>query len=128
MSPQPAMTGALTSIGQIAITVRDLARAVAFYRDVLGLQFLFEAGQMAFFDCCGTRLMLSPSEQIDSTYSSILYYKTPDIRATAERLRSRRVVFEAPPRVIAKMPDHELWMAFFRDSEDNLLGLMSEVR
>src|SRR4051812_48622938 len=69
MSLQAVKTGALTAIGQVAITVRQLPRAVSFYRDVLGLTFLFEAGQMAFFDCGGTRLMLSPSEQVDSTYS-----------------------------------------------------------
>ena len=118
----------LSSIGQIAITVKQLARATDFYRDTLGLPFLFEAGNMSFFDCGGTRLMLSLSEHVDSTYSSILYYKTADIAATTELLRSKGVEFEAPPRMIAKMPDHELWIAFFRDSEGNLLGLMSEVR
>lgn len=128
MVPQEAKAGFLTSIGQIAITVRDLPRAVKFYRDILGLTFLFEAGQMAFFDCGGTRLMLNPSEQVDSTYSSILYYRTEDIHAVFEQLRDSGVAFEAPPRLIAKMPDHELWMAFFRDSEGNLLGLMSEER
>ena len=128
MSQLTVRNGTLSSIGQIAITVRNLARAVDFYRDVLGLTFLFEAGQMAFFDCGCTRLMLSPTEQVDSTYSSILYYRTEDIQAAAEQLRNSQVEFEAPPRLIAKMPDHDLWMAFFRDSEGNLLGLMSEVR
>jgi methylmalonyl-CoA/ethylmalonyl-CoA epimerase len=128
MSPQAEKAVSLTSIGQIAITVHDLARAVAFYRDVLGLAFLFETGQMAFFDCGGTRLMLSPSTQGDAAYSSILYYRTDDIQAAAEQLRSRGAASEAPPRLIAKMSDHELWMAFFRDSESNLFALMSEVR
>jgi methylmalonyl-CoA/ethylmalonyl-CoA epimerase len=128
MTPQAAPICALTSIGQIAITVRQLARATAFYRDVLGLGFLYEAGNTAFFDCGGTRLMLNPAEQPESTYSSILYYRTDDIRKMAELLRSRSVTFESEPRMIAKMPDHELWMAFFRDSEGNLAGLMSEVR
>ena len=128
MGTQAVKTGALTSIGQIAITVRDLGRAVEFYRDILGLTFLFEAGQMAFFDCGGTRVMLSPSQQVDSTYSSILYYQTEDIHAAAEQLQGSGVAFEAPPRLIARIPDHELWMAFFRDSEGNLLALMSEVR
>ena len=128
MGTQAVKTGALTAIGQIAITVRDLGRAVEFYRDILGLTFLFEAGQMAFFDCGGTRLMLNPSQQVDSTYSSILYYGTADIHAAAAQLSAGDVGFEAPPRLIAKMPDHELWMAFFRDSEGNLLALMSEVR
>jgi methylmalonyl-CoA/ethylmalonyl-CoA epimerase len=128
MTPQAAPTRLLTSIGQLAITVKQLPRAISFYRDTLGLAFLYEASNMAFFDCGGTRLMLGPAEQPESTYSSIIYYKTDDIQATAQLLRSRRVVFESEPRMIAKMPDHELWMAFFRDSEGNLAGLMSEVR
>jgi methylmalonyl-CoA/ethylmalonyl-CoA epimerase len=128
MTPRAAPLGLLTSIGQIAITVKELARATAFYRDALGLDFLYEASNMAFFDCGGTRLMLNPAEKPESTYSSIVYYKTDDIRNTVELLRSRDVVFEAEPRMIARMPDHELWMAFFRDSEGNLAGLMSEVR
>jgi methylmalonyl-CoA/ethylmalonyl-CoA epimerase len=118
----------VSSIGQIALTATSLPRAVAFYRDVLGLKFLFEAAGMAFFDCGGVRLMLTVSETPESTYSSIIYYKTADIQAASRQLQERGVVFEAPARVIAKMPDHELWMAFYRDSEGNLLALMSEVR
>ena len=83
---------------------------------------------MAFFDCGGLRLMLSSSENVDSTYNSIIYYKTGDIHAATAELMGKGVKFEAEPRMIAKMADHELWMAFFRDSEDNLAGLMSEVR
>jgi methylmalonyl-CoA/ethylmalonyl-CoA epimerase len=128
MTPQPAWEGPIFGIGQIAITVRQLDRAVAFYRDILGLPFLFEAGNMAFFDCAGTRLMLGPSENSDTTWSSIIYYKTGDIQRSAELLTVRGVQFEAQPRMIAKMPDHQLWMAFFRDSEGNLAALMSEVR
>jgi methylmalonyl-CoA/ethylmalonyl-CoA epimerase len=128
MTPQAAPLRLITSIGQIAITVKQLARATAFYRDTLGLGFLYEASNMAFFDCGGTRLMLTPAEQPESTYSSIIYYRTDDMRSTVELLRSRSVVFESEPRMIARMPDHELWMAFFRDSEGNLAGLMSEVR
>jgi methylmalonyl-CoA/ethylmalonyl-CoA epimerase len=123
MAPQCAF-----SIGQIAITVRQLPRAVAFYRDTLGIPFLFETGQMAFFDCGGLRLMLSCSEQVESNYSSVVYYKTSDIYTATQELTKKGVAFEAPPRMIAKMPDHELWMAFFRDPEGNLLGLMSELR
>jgi predicted enzyme related to lactoylglutathione lyase len=118
----------VTSIGQIAISVQDMPRAVAFYRDILGLKYLFEATGMAFFDCNGVRLMLSMSEKPDSTYGSIIYYKTGDIEAAATVMREQGVQFEAPPRMIAKMPDHDLWMAFLRDSEGNLLALMSEVR
>lgn len=128
MSPAFAQGASISSIGQIALSVTDLARATAFYRDVVGLSFLFEAANMSFFDCGGVRLMLSASDKPESTYSSIIYYKTENIQAACDRLRGRNVAFEAPARMIAKMPDHELWMAFFRDSEGNLLGLMSEVR
>lgn len=119
---------ALHSIGQIAIVVQEPARAKAFYRDTLGLPLLFEAGELSFFDCGGVRLMLTRAEKDNPHYSSILYYKTDDIYSTVELFTSRGVVFEAPPHLIAKMPDHELWMAFFHDSEGNFLGLMSEVR
>jgi len=122
------MNAKVTSIGQIAITVQDMPRAVAFYRDVLGLRYLFEATGMAFFDCGGTRLMLSMAEKPDSTYGSIIYYKTADIEAAAAAMSEQGAQFEAPPRMIAKMPDHDLWMAFLRDTEGNLLALMSEVR
>ena len=122
------MDARITSVGQIAITVRDMTRAVAFYRDVVGLPYLFEAGGMAFFDCAGIRVMLSVEERHESAYSSIVYYKTDDIEACAAAMRERGAHFESPPRMIAKMPDHDLWMAFFRDSEGNLLALMSEVK
>lgn len=89
MTPRAAPLLLLTSIGQIAITVKQLGRATAFYRDTLGLGFLYEASNMAFFDCGGTRLMLNPAEQPESTYSSIIYYRTDDIRKTVEQLRSR---------------------------------------
>jgi methylmalonyl-CoA/ethylmalonyl-CoA epimerase len=128
MSPAKASGISISSIGQIALAIADLGRSVSFYRDTLGLQFLFETSNMAFFDCGGVRLMLSKSEIPESTYSSIIYYKTDDIQRTAETLKQKGVVFESSPRMIARMPDHELWMAFFRDSEGNLLALMSEVR
>ena len=116
------------TLGQIAITVQDVPRAVAFYRDTLGLPLLFEVSGLAFFHIGGIRLMLSKPEQETATHSSILYYKVPDIHATAADLESRGVTFEGKPHLVAKMPDHELWMAFLRDSENNLLALMSEVR
>ncbi len=120
------MDASISAIGQIALTVTDLPRAVGFYRDALGLQYLFEASGMAFFNCGGVRLMLTGAEK--QTANSILYYKAADIQALADTLTSKGVTCEAPPRLIAKMPDHDLWMAFFRDSEGNLLALMSEVR
>ena len=128
MNPRAAAKGPISAIGQIAVTVKQLDRAVAFYRDVLGLPFLFEASKMAFFDCDGVRLMLGPAEDPDSNWNSIIYYKTDNIQGSTELLTVRGVKFEARPRMIAKMPDHELWMAFFRDSEGNLAALLSEVR
>lgn len=127
MSPAFDEKAVVTSLGQVALSVTNLPRAVAFYRDVVKLEFLFEAANMAFFNCAGVRLMLSISEKPESTYSSILYYKTADIHAASEQLLARGVAFESPARMIAKMPDHDLWMAFLRDTEGNLLALMSEV-
>jgi len=124
----------LGKIGQIAVPVRDLERSVAFYRDSLGMRFLFQAPPgLAFFDCDGVRLLLdlpageAAGEARDGS-GSIIYYSVPDIQAAFETLRDRLVQFEVAPHLIAKMPDHELWMAFFRDPDGNLLALMSEVR
>jgi methylmalonyl-CoA/ethylmalonyl-CoA epimerase len=118
----------LAAIGQIGITVADLDRAVAFYRDALGMKLLFQFPGMGFFDCAGVRLMLSKAERPAESYSSILYFKVNDIQAAFRELGVRGVKFEGDPHLLARMPDHELWMAFFRDSENNLLALMSEVR
>jgi methylmalonyl-CoA/ethylmalonyl-CoA epimerase len=120
----------LPKIGQIAINVTDLARAVAFYRDTLGMQFLFEAPpSLAFFDCGGVRLMLSPREQDGpATGTSIIYYLVDDISAVHAVLTQRGVSFQEPPHVIARMPDHDLWMTVCQDSEGNYVGVMSEVR
>ncbi len=113
----------LSTIGQIAIQVGDLDRAVAFYRDTLGIRFLFQAPNMGFFDCGGVRLMLGKGEGS----SSVVYYKVGDIQAAAEALKSRGVTFERMPHLVAKMPDHDLWMAFFRDPDGNTLALMCEI-
>lgn len=119
----------VSRIGQIAINVHDPARATAFYRDVLGLRFLFEAGPLAFFDCGGVRLMLTRPEKPEFDHpGSILYLVVPDIHAAHGQMTAQGVKFEDTPHLIAKMPDHDLWMTFFRDPENNLLALMSEVR
>ena len=123
-----AMAVAPERIGQIAVLVQDVERATAFYRDVLGLRFLFSAPPgPAFFDCGGVRLMLSRPEG-ESGGTSVLYYLVPDIRAAHDVLATRGVTFVDEPHLIARMPDHDLWMVFLRDSEGNTLGLMSEVR
>jgi methylmalonyl-CoA/ethylmalonyl-CoA epimerase len=120
---------ALSRLGQIALTVRDLPRAVAFYRDVLRLPFLFQVPNLAFFDCAGVRLMLSPPEGPEASHhASVLYFTVPDLTLAYDELRARGVTFRDAPHLIARLPDHELWMAFFEDSEGNVLGLMSEVR
>jgi methylmalonyl-CoA/ethylmalonyl-CoA epimerase len=118
----------LTQIGQIAINVRDLQRAVAFYRDTLGIRFLFQApGGLAFFDVGGIRLMLGTAEKPEFDHpASVLYYKVPDINAAYETLTSRGVTFIDEPHLIARLPSHELWMTFFHDSEENVLALMEE--
>jgi predicted enzyme related to lactoylglutathione lyase len=119
----------LTRVGQIGVTVQDLDRAVAFYGDTLGMRFLFRAPKVAFFDCDGLRLMLSLPERPEHNHpASILYYRVADLRAAHATLLARGVTFLDEPHLIARMPDHELWMAFFTDTEGNTLGLMSEVR
>jgi methylmalonyl-CoA/ethylmalonyl-CoA epimerase len=129
-APGATETPGLSRIGQIALTVRDLERAVAFYRDVLRLPFLFRTPSLAFFDCAGTRLMLSEPESGGAAggQASILYFVVPDLAAAYDDLRARGVQFRDAPHLIARMPDHELWMAFLADSEDNTLALMCEVR
>jgi predicted enzyme related to lactoylglutathione lyase len=118
----------LSRIGQIAINAHDVDRATAFYRDVLGLPHLFRAGQLSFFDCGGVRLMLDKAEKPEFDHpSSILYFQVGDIRAAHKRLKEAGATFEDEPHVIAQMPKYDLWMTFFRDSENNLLALMSEV-
>jgi methylmalonyl-CoA/ethylmalonyl-CoA epimerase len=120
----------LSQIGQIAVSVKDVDKAVAFYRDVLGLKLLFQAPPgLAFFDCGGVRLMLARPEKPEFDHpASTIYFKVADIRQATATLKARGARFEDEPRLIAKMPDHDLWMAFFRDGEHNLLGLMSEAR
>jgi methylmalonyl-CoA/ethylmalonyl-CoA epimerase len=119
----------LGPIGQIAVPVTDIDRAVAFYRDTLGMKFLFQAPPgLGFFDCGGIRLMLDGPARAQAGKASVIYYKVPDLQAAFETLSARGVAFEAKPHLVAKLPDHDLWMAFLRDPDANLLALMSEVR
>ena len=131
MTDSTAATFGLSRIGQIAVPVSDIARAIAFYRDTLGMRFLFQATPpgLGFFDLDGVRLMLdAPARSQAQHFSSVIYYEVADLEAAFTTLSERGVRFEAGPHLLAKMPDHELWMAFFRDPDDNLLALMSEVR
>ena len=120
----------ISRLGQIQVRAHDVERAAAFYQDVLGLKLLFKAPPgLAFFDCGGVRIMIDRPEKPEFDHaSSILYFVVPDIQAAHAQMKQSGVRFEDDPHMIAKMPDHDLWMTFFRDSEDNLLALMSEVK
>jgi predicted enzyme related to lactoylglutathione lyase len=120
----------LSEIGQIAVVVSDVAQATIFYRDVLGLKYLFGAGpNLAFLSAGTVRLMLStPQGHGEAGKNSILYFKVGDINATHAAIVARGAKNERAPALTAKMPDHELWIGFVRDPDDNLIGLMSEVR
>jgi len=123
-----AGTFGLSQIGQISITVHDVNKAIEFYRDVLGMKFLFEVPKMAFFDCGGVRLMLGVPDKPEFDHpGSILYYRVKDIRQAHEILAERGVTFVSEPHLVAPMKDHDLWMAFFRDVDNNILAMMSEV-
>ena len=126
MINQPGIS--IANIGQIAINVHDTSRAVEFYRDVLELKLLFTAGDLAFLDCGGVRLMLSKPERPEFDHpSSILYFRVTDIQSAFARLVERKAKTESEPHVVARMPDHDLWLAEFRDSEGTVMALMSEV-
>jgi methylmalonyl-CoA/ethylmalonyl-CoA epimerase len=118
----------LARIGQISVNVHELERATAFYKDKLGMKHLFSVPpKMAFFDCDGIRLMLGTPERPDLDHpSSILYFKVEDIDAAHETLAQRGVHFETKPMLVAPMQTHDLWLAEFRDSENNVMALMCE--
>jgi predicted enzyme related to lactoylglutathione lyase len=117
----------LARIHQISMRVHDVDRATRFYRDALGLPFLFAAPpRLAFFDCDGVRLMLSTPEPGFDHPGSILYFAVDDIRGTADTLKARGVVFRDDPHKVATLADREVWLAVFQDTEGNTLALMSE--
>ena len=130
MSAPVSQTPGIERLGQVAIPVVDVERAVTFYADVLGLRLLFRAPPgLAFFDCGGVRLMLSRPEGADvPTRAGLMYYLVPDIHRAHAAMVARGVTFVEPPGLVARLPDHDLWLATFRDSEGNLAALMSEVR
>jgi methylmalonyl-CoA/ethylmalonyl-CoA epimerase len=118
----------ISRLGQIAINAHDVDRAADFYQDKLGLKLLFKAPPgLAFFDCGGVRLMLTRAEKPEFDHpSSVLYFAVADIRSAFEKMKESGARFEDEPHLVARMPAHDLWMTFFRDSEGNLMGLMSE--
>ena len=119
----------LSVLGQIALTVSNVETAVAFYKEKLGLPFLFSAPpKLAFFDLNGIRLMIGePETEAVPTGNSVLYFRVDDIHGAYDMLLGRGVPFEDRPHLIARMETIELWMAFFRDPDHNLMGIMSEV-
>lgn len=119
----------IQNIGQIAIPVRDLDSAIIFYRNTLGLEFLFQAPPgLAFFQSGEVRLMLeeSPKDKSDQ-HSSVIYFRIEDIQRAYQELSTKDVDLVDEPHMIAKMPDHELWMVLFHDPSGNLLAIMAEI-
>lgn len=130
MSSTPRPVSIVPEIGQIALTVSDVAKAKAFYRDVLGLKFLFDAGpHLAFLAAGSVRIMLTtPQGHGEIGKNSILYFKVTGVEAVHAAAVGRGAVNERAPQMTAKMPDHELWIGFVRDPDGNLVGLMEEKR
>ena len=115
------------TLGQVAIVVADVERATAFYRDQLGLPFLFGFPGLAFFQCGATRFMLSKAEKPEFDHpSSVLYFKVADVPATYAELSARGVTFRDEPHVVHRAPTYELWMTFFNDPDANTFALMAE--
>jgi methylmalonyl-CoA/ethylmalonyl-CoA epimerase len=121
------MTLAIENVGQIALTVADADRSQAFYGDVLGLSLLYRFGTLVFFDAGNLRLMLGQGPEI-APGNSCVYFRVADIEAAHAALAARGVGFQEGPQLIARMPDHELWMAFFQDPDGHQLALMTEKR
>jgi methylmalonyl-CoA/ethylmalonyl-CoA epimerase len=118
----------LDAIGQIALTVANLDEAKTFYRDTLGMPFLFDAGTMAFFQCGSVRLLLGTGESHAApSPSTILYFRVENIDSVAAALKEKGARFEQEPHLVARMKSHDLWLAFLKDPSGNTLGLMSEV-
>ena len=120
--------GNITKVGQVAVPVKDLERAVMFYKEQLGLQLLFQTDNMAFFDCNGLRLLLSlPEKENFAHASSVFYFHVEHIQAAFEDFKAKKIVFTDEPHLVAKMGQTETWMVFFEDTEGNTHALMSEV-
>jgi methylmalonyl-CoA/ethylmalonyl-CoA epimerase len=121
------LTVRFDKIGQVAITVNDLARSRDFYKNTLGMNLLFDASSMAFFQCGEVRFMIGISRETVSPGGTILYFKVQDILGMHTALIEQGVAFTHPPHLVARMPDHELWMAFFNDPDGYQLAMMCEV-
>lgn len=121
------MAFSLNQLGQVSLSVDDVDAAERFYSEALGLKKLYRFGDLVFFDCAGVRLFIEKSEQNPLPKSSVLYFRTPDLRTALPALQKRGVTFTHDPHCIAKMEDHDLWMAFFTDPAGNTLALMQEA-
>ncbi|MDW0113175.1 VOC family protein [Sporosarcina saromensis] len=121
--------GNITKIGQVSVPVKDLERSVNFYKELLGLELLFQTDSMAFFDCNGLRLLVSLPEKEDFAHaSSVFYFHVEHIKEAYEFFKAKGVVFIDEPHMVAKMGQTETWMVFFEDTEGNTHALMSEVQ
>lgn len=129
MEKEPAVSAPMMiqDIAQIAFSVPNLEEAKVFYRDVLELKFLFEAGTMAFFQCGSVRLMIGEVEHVAVSEGTIVYLRVSDLTAAAQTLAARGIRLAQEPHLVARMKSHDLWMAFLKDPAGNTLGLMSEV-
>jgi methylmalonyl-CoA/ethylmalonyl-CoA epimerase len=117
----------LGSLLQINMPVKDIERAVAFYRDVLGVPFLFQAGNLAFFDCGGVRLLVDVAEDQEFDHpGSVLYFRVDGIDEAYEALRTKGVQFREGPHIVHRDARHELWMAFFSDGEQSVHAIAEE--
>jgi methylmalonyl-CoA/ethylmalonyl-CoA epimerase len=118
----------LNQIGQIALAVSNTDRSEAFY-EKLGLRKLYRFGELSFFDCAGVRLMLSPPENGQAVIAGqgAIYFRVPDLPLTVNELRAKNLEIFSEPHLTAPMPDHDLWMAFLKDPDGHLVGLMMEA-
>lgn len=121
------MTLSLGPVGQIAFNVASADASEKFYTDVLGLRKLYRFGNLVFFDCAGLRLMLEQSDGQRSIPPVAIYFRVADIALAQRELQQRGVVFTGEPHLVAPMPDHDLWLAFFKDPDDHVLALMMEA-
>ncbi|WP_371928735.1 VOC family protein [Rossellomorea sp. KS-H15a] len=118
----------IQGIKQIGVPVKDLDRAIDFYREQLGHPLLFTTAHMAFFDCNGVRLLLTLPENEKYTQCSVIYFEVDDIQSSYEKMKDNGVHFVGEPHVVGKMDDMESWMVFFEDTEGNTHALVSEVK
>lgn len=114
---------ALTKVGQISVRVTDIDRATAFYQNKLGLKHLHQAPSVSIFDCGGITLLLSLPEKENDGPSSVIYFDVSNIQQAFQSLSGRGVEFVGKPHVVGKLGNIDVWVAIFRDSEGNVMGL-----